>query len=130
MAQRILILTKDATLLQQLGSGFTRYGANVEVVQNGDTCAASAKAHPTALVLVSADALPPGEALILCKRFKSDSDLAKTPFVLMGGSQFTNMFASHQKLHRRADEYVKLPLAFDELMSKLEPLVALGGSRG
>ncbi len=36
------------------------------------------------------------------------------------------MFDSHKKLHRRADEYVKLPVTFDELASKLEPLVAPG----
>jgi|GEM_PF-3743703 len=126
MAQRILVLEKDTNFLRELESGFSRYGAAVEVVQDGDASVARAKAQPTALVLLSADALnAPSEAFLVCKRFKSDEDLSKIPFVIMGGSQHSESFESHKKLKRRADEYVKLPVAFDELVSKLTPLVPL-----
>jgi chromosome segregation ATPase len=126
MAQRILVLEKDTNFLRELESGFSRYGAAVEVVQDGDASVARAKAQPTALVLLSADAMnAPGEAFLVCKRFKSDDDLSKIPFVIMGGSQHAESFESHKKLKRRADEYVKLPMGFDELVTKLTPLVPL-----
>ncbi|MFT3921966.1 MAG: hypothetical protein QM778_05480 [Myxococcales bacterium] len=126
MAQRILVLEKDTNFLRELESGFSQYGAAVEVVQDGDASFARAKAQPTALVLLSADAMnAPGEAFLVCKRFKSDDDLSKIPFVIMGGSQLSEQFEAHKKLKRRADEYVKLPVAFDDLVSKLTPLVPL-----
>jgi hypothetical protein len=36
------------------------------------------------------------------------------------------MFSAHKKLSRRADEYLQLPVAFDDLVSKLNSLVPFG----
>ena len=127
MAQRILVCEKDTTFLQELKNGFERYGAAVEVVQDPEGAIASAKADRPALVLLSVDAMSaPGEAFLVCKRFKSDDDLARIPFVIMGGKHHAESFDSHKKLKkRRADEYVALPIGFDALVDTIKPLVPL-----
>jgi chromosome segregation ATPase/DNA-binding response OmpR family regulator len=126
MAQRILVFEKDTNFLRELQTGFERYGASVEVVQDPDSVVANAKSSSTALVLVSVDAMSaPGEAFLVCKRFKSDDELSRVPFVIMGGPQHADSFGTHRKLKRRADEYVELPIKFDALVGMLKPLVPL-----
>lgn len=129
MAQRILVLEKDTTFLRELEVGFSRYDAEIEVVPDGDASVAKAKSGPTALVMLSVDAMSAAsEAFLVCKRFKSDDELAKIPLVIMGGAPHVDSFEAHKKLKRRADEYIKLPIPFDELISKLSKLVSLAAS--
>src|SRR5688500_1912042 len=127
MAQRILVFENDTNFLRELETGFGKYGATIEVVQDPDAALASAKASHPALVLLSVDAMrEPGEAFLVCKRFKSDDDLAKVPFVIMGGRHHSESFESHKKLKkRRADEYVELPVGFDTLVGTLKQFVTL-----
>src|SRR4051794_12540276 len=114
MAQRILVFEKDTNFLKELETGFSRYGAQLEIVKDPDAGVNSAKGSSPALVLLSVDAMSaPGEAFLVCKRFKSDDELAKIPFVIMGGTAHAESFESHKKLKKRkADEYIDLPIDF------------------
>jgi chromosome segregation ATPase len=125
MSQRILVFEKNTTFVRELETGFGRLDAEVEVANDADTAVAEAKAGGVAMVLVSVDAMSaPGEAFLVCKRFKSDDDLARIPFVIMGGRGHAESFESHKKLKKRkADEYVELPTSFDKLLSQLRPIL-------
>lgn len=124
MAQRVLVFEKDANFVRELEEGFRRVGAEVELVRDADAAIAQTRAGNVALILLSVDAMDtPGEAFLVCKRFKSDDELAKTPFVIMGGAQHAESFDSHKKLKKRkADEYVEQPVSFGALLAQVGPL--------
>ncbi len=131
MAQCILVLEKDTTFLQELKAGFSRYDVTLEIVEDVDASVEKAKAQPPAVMLVSADAMDaPGEAFRVFKRFKSDDDLSKIPFVIMGSATHDDTFESHKRLKRRADEYIRLPISFDDLVARLTLLVPLAQNEG
>lgn len=127
MAQRILVFEKNSDFIDELNSGFGRFGAELDIVTDPDAGLASAKGLTPDLVLLSVDAMAaPGEAFLVCKKFKSDSELKTVPFVIMGGEHHSDAFESHKKLKkRRADEYLQLPIGFDDLLTKVKPLVPL-----
>jgi hypothetical protein len=125
MGQRILVFEKNTNFVRELETGFGRLDAQIEVANDADAAVAEARAGGVAMVLVSVDAMSaPGEAFLVCKRFKSDDELARIPFVIMGGRGHAESFESHKKLKKRkADEYVELPTSFDKLLSQLRPIL-------
>jgi chromosome segregation ATPase len=127
MAQRVLVFEKDTNFVRELEEGFGRVGIAVEVVRDPDLAISRARSGEASLILLSVDAMETsGEAFLVCKRFKSDDDLAKVPFVIMGGAQHAESFESHKKLKKRkADEYVQLPAAFQTLYAHVAPLLGL-----
>ncbi len=132
MVQRILVFEKNTDFLRELETGFGRYGAQVEVFHDADTSILSAKSNLPALVLLSVESMSaPGEAFLVCKKYKSDDALASVPFVIMGGAQHAESFESHKKLKkRRADEYLQLPIRFDDLLSRVSALVPFTLKKG
>ncbi len=124
MSQRILVFEKNTNFLRELETGFARFGQQVEVGGDVEAAVAAAKGGRVAMVLASLDAMSaPGEAFLVCKRFKSDDDLAKIPFILMGGAAHAESLASHRKLKRKADQYIELPASFQSLLAQIEPVV-------
>jgi chromosome segregation ATPase len=124
MSQRILVFEKNTNFLRELEAGFGRFGQQTEVGGDVEAAVSAAKAGRVSAVLVSLDAMgAPGEAFLVCKRFKSDDDLARIPFVLMGGPAHAESLASHRKLKRKADQYVELPVSFESLLAQIEPVL-------
>src|SRR4051812_31775448 len=124
MGQRILVFEKNTNFVRELESGFGRVGGQVRVVTDVDQAVSQPKAGEADVVLVSVDAMAtPGEAFLVCKRFKSDDQLARIPFVIMGGPAHAESLASHKKLKRKADDYVDLPIAVDKLIDQLKPIL-------
>jgi chromosome segregation ATPase len=129
MGQRVLVFEKNTNFLQELESGFGRLGVEVEVANDVEAAVSAAKSGAVSMVLVSVEAMSaPGEAFLVCKRFKSDDDLTRIPFVLMGGASHAESIASHRKLKRKADQYVELPVSFQSLMAQLEPVLPFDAS--
>jgi hypothetical protein len=124
MGQHVLVFEKNTNFLQELENGFGRLGVQVEVANDVEAAVSAAKAGAVSMVLVSVEAMSaPGEAFLVCKRFKSDDDLTRIPFVLMGGPAHAESIASHRKLKRKADQYVELPVSFESLLAQIEPVV-------
>lgn len=131
MSQRVLVFEKNTNFLQELEEGFGRFGVEVEVANDVEAAVSAAKAGRVSMILVSVEAMSaPGEAFLVCKRFKSDDDLARIPFVLMGGAAHAESIASHRKLKRKADQYVELPVTFVSLMAQIEPVLPFDLSQG
>ncbi len=130
MAQRVIVFEKDASFVRELEEGFGRLGLTVETSRDAEAAIARVREGEVRLILISVDAMgTPGEAFLVCKRFKSDDDLAKVPLVIMGGAQHAESFESHKKLKkRRADEYVQLPATFSSLLSQIAPVTGLSES--
>jgi chromosome segregation ATPase len=129
MGQRVLVFEKNTNFLQELESGFGRLGVEVEVANDVEAAVSAAKTGAVSMVIVSVEAMSaPGEAFLVCKRFKSDDDLTRIPFVLMGGAAHAESIASHRKLKRKADQYVELPVTFESLMAQLEPVLPFDAS--
>jgi chromosome segregation ATPase len=127
MGQRILVFEKNPDFIKELERGFAQYGAVVGVVADLEHAVAAGKRGELDLLLVTAEALgSPSEVFLICKRFKSEDDLARIPLVALGGSAQREAFEQHKKLKRRADDYVELPVTFDALWAKVRPLVSWG----
>ncbi|MDB4977025.1 MAG: Phosphate regulon transcriptional regulatory protein PhoB [Myxococcaceae bacterium] len=130
MAQRVLVFEKDTDFVRELQNGFGAAGVEVEVVRDPDLAIQRTRQGDVGLILLSVESMETsGEAFLVCKRFKSDDDLAKVPFVIMGGAQHAEAFESHKKLKKRkADEYVQLPTSFQGLYAVVAPLLGLSAS--
>jgi hypothetical protein len=127
MGQRILVFEKNPDFIKELERGFAQLGADVGVVSDLEHAVAAGKRGELDLLLVTAEALgSPSEVFLICKRFKSEDDLARIPLVALGGSAQRDAFEQHKKLKRRADEYVELPVTFDALWAKVRPHVSWG----
>ncbi len=129
MAQRVIVFEKDASFVRELEQGFAQLDLKVETMRDADAAIAAAREGDVRLILISVDALSaPGEAFLICKRFKSEDDLARVPLVIMGAAQHAESFESHKKLKkRRADEYVQLPTDFTSLLAQVAPVAGLSG---
>ncbi|MET0286276.1 MAG: hypothetical protein ABW352_17485, partial [Polyangiales bacterium] len=129
MAQRVIVFEKDASFVRELEEGFGRLGLKVETMRDAESAIAAAREGDVRLILLSVDAMSaPGEAFLVCKRFKSEDDLARVPLVIMGGAQHAESFESHKKLKkRRADEYVQLPTNFASLLAQVASVTGLEG---
>ncbi|MDB4987823.1 MAG: Phosphate regulon transcriptional regulatory protein PhoB [Myxococcaceae bacterium] len=129
MAQRVLVFEKDTNFVRELQEGFggVSPAIDVEVVRDADAAIARSRQGDVSLILLAVEAMETsGEAFLVCKRFKSDDDLAKVPFVIMGGPQHAESFESHKKLKKRkADEYIQTPTSFQGLFELVAPLLGV-----
>src|ERR1700712_2803478 len=130
MAQRVLVFEKDTNFVRELQDGFGAEGIEVEVVRDPDPAIQRTRQGDVSMILLSVDSMETsGEAFLVCKRFKSDDDLAKVPFVIMGGAQHAESFESHKKLKKRkADEYIQTPTSFQALFELVAPLLGVSSS--
>lgn len=125
MGQRILVFESDPGFATEVKSGFARFGAEVEVVADGNEGLERAAANRPDLILLSVE-LPNVNGFLVCKRIKKTPELADVPLVILSSDpNAEDTFEQHKKLRVRAEEYVRKPVAFGALLSRVRPLLAL-----
>ncbi len=125
MAQRILVFEADTDFAKEIETGFSRYDANLEIVADGRAGLKSASDNRPDLILLSIE-LPSMNGFLVCKKIKKNADLKDIPLVIMSSdANADEIFEQHKKLRTRAEEYVRKPVAFTDLVDRVKKLVAL-----
>ncbi|MEM1414994.1 MAG: response regulator, partial [Myxococcota bacterium] len=126
MAHRILAFESDATFSDVLERGFAGRGVSLEIVSDGATGLARAEAHRPDLILLSIE-LPSMNGFLVCKKLKKNPELKSVPLVILSSdANADEIFEQHKKLRTRAEEYVRKPVAIEDLLDCARRYVDVG----
>ena len=127
MSQRVLVFESDASFADEVKRNFERMGLAVDVAGDGPSGLELASARPPALILLAIE-LPGMNGFLVCKKIKKMAELEHVPLVIMSSEVDQETFEQHKKLRTRADEYVRKPIAFAELLDRIRSYVPANGN--
>lgn len=128
-AKRILVFESDSAFGAQLASDFSRYGAKVEVVDDGNAGLERARLERPDLILLCIE-LPRMNGFSICNKLKKNPELKDIPLVIMSSEATEETFEQHRKLRTRAEDYLRKPFAFDTLVEHVTRYVTLEAEAG
>jgi DNA-binding response OmpR family regulator len=124
MAIKVLVFESDPTFAETLRSGLLRYGCDVSVVDDANNGLQAASRDRPDLILLAIE-LPRMNGFSVCNKLKRDPALKDVPLIIMSSESTEETFEQHRRLRTRAEDYVKKPIAFDELVAHIQPFVSL-----
>jgi len=126
MAHRILVFESDDEFASQVQAGFNRMGVDVEVVADANEGLQRATTSRPDLILVAVE-LPGMNGFLVCKKIKKHNDLKDIPLVLLSShADAEGSFEQHKKLRTRAEDYIRKPIEFGDLLERVRKLVPVG----
>src|SRR5437868_4408288 len=128
MSQKVLVFESDADFAGELRNQLTRLGCNVQVVDDGNAGLQQATSSRPDLILLAIE-LPRMNGFSVCNKLKKDPSLKDVPLIIMSSESSDETFEQHRKLRTRAEDYVHKPIAFGELLARIQPFVSLGARR-
>ncbi len=64
----------------------------------------------------------------VCNRIKRDADLKEIPLIIMSSESTDQTFEQHKRLGTRAQDYVRKPVGFAQLLDHIRKFITLSGS--
>jgi CheY-like chemotaxis protein/chromosome segregation ATPase len=128
-AKRILVFESDSAFGKQLAQDFSRYGARVEVVDDGNAGLERARLDRPDLILLCIE-LPRMNGFSICNKLKKNPELKDIPLVIMSSEATEETFEQHRKLRTRAEDYLRKPFSFDTLLERVGTYVQLDAPGG
>jgi len=122
---RVLIIESDRAFAQSIESGLGAAGCSVEVADGGDLGVQAAVRQKPDLILISLE-LPDAHGFAVCSRFRRDAQFKDIPLVIVSSEANEDTFEVHRHLPSRANDYIRKPIGFKELLHRLQPLVPIG----
>jgi DNA-binding response OmpR family regulator len=125
MAPKVLVFESDPAFADELRSELGLLGCEVTVVDDGNIGLQHAFAERPDLILLSIE-LPRMNGFSVCNRVKKDPNLKDVPLIIMSSESSEETFEQHKKLRTRAEDYVRKPVAFGELLERIQAYYPLG----
>ncbi|MGA2448812.1 MAG: response regulator [Polyangiaceae bacterium] len=125
MAPKVLVFESDPAFADELRSELGMLGCEVTVVDDGNAGLQHAFADRPDLILLSIE-LPRMNGFSVCNRVKKDPSLKDIPLIIMSSESSDETFEQHKKLRTRAEDYVRKPVAFGELLQRIQRYYPLG----
>jgi DNA-binding response OmpR family regulator len=125
MPIKILVFESDAGFAEQLRVGFAALGCETTVVDDANLGLQAASREKPDLILLSIE-LPRMNGFSVCNKLKRDVALKDVPLIIMSSESTEETFEQHRRLRTRAEDYVHKPIGFDNLLSRIQPFVAIG----
>src|SRR4051794_7492398 len=122
---KVLVFESDPKFAGELRTELGRLGCTVQVVDDGNVGLQAASASRPDLILLSIE-LPRMNGFSVCNKLKKDAALKDVPLIIMSSDSSEETFEQHRKLRTRAEDYVHKPIVFHDLLSRIQPFVALG----
>jgi CheY-like chemotaxis protein len=129
MSKKVLIFESDASFAGELRGGFARLGCDVTVVEDSTQGLQAAARDRPDLILLTVE-LPRSNGFSVCNKLKRDAGLQAVPVLILSSDSTEETFDHHRRLRGRADDYVKKPVAFDELLERAKKFVTFDGFAG
>lgn len=124
--KKILAFEADQALASELRAGFARYGAEVDVVDDGNVGLQKARTNRPDLILLTIE-LPKMNGFSICNKLKKNPELKDIPLIILSSEATEDTFQQHRKLRTHAEEYLRKPFAFNDLVERVTALVPLEG---
>ncbi|MCA9601690.1 MAG: response regulator [Polyangiales bacterium] len=125
MSQRILVLESDDSFATAVRAGFMSLGVDVEVVSDGAAGLERVQAVKPNLILLSIE-LAGMNGFLVCNKIKKKAELKSIPLlVLSSAPNASDTFDRHRELPTHADDYIKKPISFDDLVERVQKWVEL-----
>lgn len=125
MATEILVFESDAAFARELETEFSKLGAVTRLVDDGAAGIEAALQQRPDLILLAIE-LPRMNGFSICNKIKKDPALKDIPLIIMSSDSSEETFEQHRKLRTRADDYLRKPIAFGELLERVRKLVPIG----
>jgi CheY-like chemotaxis protein len=126
MNQRVLVFESDTAFADDIKRNFERMGLAVDLALDGPTGLELATSHRPDLILLAIE-LPGMNGFLVCKKIKKIAELERVPLVILSSEVDQETFEQHKKLRTRADEYIRKPIAFGELLDRIRGYVPMNG---
>jgi len=127
MAIKVLVFESDAAFAQELETELSNLGAVTRLVDDGAAGIEAALQDRPDLILLAIE-LPRMNGFSICNKIKKEPALKDVPLIIMSSDSSEDTFEQHRKLRTRADDYVRKPIAFGELLERIQQLVSLDGT--
>src|SRR5262249_37335081 len=105
-------------------SSFEKLGAQVDVASDGQSGLDIAQSKKPDLILLTIE-LPGMNGFLVCKKIKKTAELESVPLVILSSEVDEETFEQHKTLRTRADESIRKPIAFADLLERVKRLVPL-----
>lgn len=124
MSTKVLVFESDASFAGELRNELGKLGCATTVVDDGNAGLQQAAGDKPDLILLSIE-LPRMNGFSVCNKLKKDASLKDVPLIIMSSESSDETFEQHRKLRTRAEDYVRKPIAFGELLRHIQALVEL-----
>src|SRR4051794_22221975 len=121
---KVLLFESDEDVAAELEQEFYKLGCAVRVVSEGELGLRIAQVVEPDLVVVSGE-LPGMSGFALCDQFKQDPVVKGVPVILLSTPSNSSVVEQHKKGATRAEDYVHKPVAFSELLRRIQRFVAI-----
>ena len=128
MSTKVLVFESDAAFAGELRTELGRLGMVAQVVDDGYAGLMAAASERPDLILLSIE-LPRMNGFSVCNKLKKDPSLKDVPLIIMSTDSSEETFDQHRKLRTRAEDYVRKPIAFGELLEHMRPFVKVENGR-
>src|ERR1700690_1002877 len=126
MSTKVLVFESDPAFAGELRTELGKLGCNTTVVEDGNVGLQQASREKPDLILLSIE-LPRMNGFSVCNKLKRDAALKDVPLIIMSSESTEETFEQHRRLRPRAEDYVHKPIGFDNLLSRIQPFVAIAG---
>ena len=126
---KVLIFENDPSFAVELRAELSALGCTVQVFDDGNTGLIAAATQRPDLILLSVE-LPRINGFSICNKIKKDPQLNSVPLIILSSESTPETFEQHSRLPTRAQDYVRKPIVFNELLGRIEQFVPIerGGS--
>jgi DNA-binding response OmpR family regulator len=122
---KILAFEADQALAAEVTRQFGRYGCAVDVVEDGNVGLHKARMDQPDIILLTIE-LPQMNGFSICNKLKKNPELKDIPVIILSRDSTTDTLERHRKLRTHAEDYLRKPYKFPELIAKVNALVPLG----
>jgi CheY-like chemotaxis protein/chromosome segregation ATPase len=124
MPTKVLVFESDPAFAEELRTELDALGCSTIVVDDGNVGLQQATSDRPELILLSIE-LPRMNGFSVCNKLKKDPNLKDVPLIIMSTESSDETFDQHKKLRTRAEDYVHKPIAFAELLERIQKFVPL-----
>lgn len=129
MPTKVLVFESDVGFAEQLREGLAQFACDTTVVDDASLgLQTAAKVRPDLILL--AIELPRMNGFSVCNKLKRDPGLKDIPLIIMSSDSSEETFEQHRRLRTRAEDYVHKPVAFHELLGRIQTFVPLSDGGG
>jgi DNA-binding response OmpR family regulator len=127
MPTRVLAFESDAQFARELDTQFRSLGCEVTVVDDVNLGLQAASVNKPDLILLTIE-LPRMSGYSVCNRIKRDADLKEIPLIILSSESTDQTFEQHKRLGTRAQDYVRKPVTFPQLLERVRKFVTLSAN--
>jgi len=122
---QILVFEPDHAFAMELRTELTKLGCTVQVFSDGNAGLDAANQQRPDLILLTVE-LPRVNGFSICNKLKKDPVLRTVPLIILSAQSSPETFEQHRKLPQRAEDYVHKPIAFRDLLVRVQAFVPIG----